>query len=153
MCLSGFTVFSLSTKMISPFYFIFKPMKEWPFQIKEKHPVMWPNIQNDPQQWDQWPQHLVRRIFGLISCSTSWVQYRWWIIFMEKLWITKAVQPSSLWQTNLKSTGPSVLTSYLQLISFPFFYDQIMQEQQFRIEKNHLVVRPNIQNDTQQWDQ
>ena len=35
---------------------------------------------------------------------------------------------------------------------FPLCFDaQTMQEQKLRIEENHLVVRPNIQNDPQQW--
>ena len=63
---------------------------------------------------------------------------------MENWVIAKAVRPPSLWQTNFKSTVLLVLTSYIQLIAFPFLYVQKMQEWQFCLKAKHLVVWTNI---------
>ena len=63
-----------------PFLYV-QTMQEWQFCLKAKHLVVRTNIKNYPQQWYQWPWHLARRFFGLSSCLTGWLQYRWWIIF------------------------------------------------------------------------
>ena len=83
------------------------------FVDQVKHLIVRPNIQYDHQQLYQFQRHLARRIYGLTTHSTDWLQYRWRIRLTENWIITKVVWPPSLCQKNIKTNGHSVLTSYL----------------------------------------
>ena len=76
--------------------------KNQKLRLEAKNLVMRPNIQNDNQQWYQWPQQLILRVSDLITRSTDWVYYWWLIRFIENWQITKVVRPPSLWQTNVQ---------------------------------------------------
>ena len=67
------------------------PYSNVKLRVKTKNLVVRLNQQNDFQQGDQCPRHLACRIFGLITSSTDWVQYRWKIMFTRKWRVTKAV--------------------------------------------------------------
>ena len=72
---------------------------------KQKNLVVRTNIQNYPRQWYRCPRHLALCDSGIITRLNNWLQYRWLIIFMYNLWITKSVWPPSLWKTDCKLTG------------------------------------------------
>ena len=74
-----------------PLYCDVQTIKEQNLQTEEKHLVMRKNIGNDPQQWDQWPRHLVHYISILTEYLSVWVHYQWQIIFTTNWQITEAV--------------------------------------------------------------
>ena len=69
----GFNISCWYKKKRSPICFDVQTMRDQKLHIKSNHIVMWMNIQNDPQQWYQWPQKLACWVSGIITSSTDWV--------------------------------------------------------------------------------
>ena len=83
---------------------------------------LWKNEQFNHQQWYQQPRNFEHHVYGIFTHSTEFIQYRHKQGGRKNSWFTAVVRPNSLCQKNQQTTGLSVLTSYLCLISLMWLF-------------------------------
>ena len=73
-------------------------------------------IQSPTLRSKSWPLWMLQ--FRPCCTQTGWIQYRYTQDYQKNGQFTAVVCPNSLWQSNWKTPGLSVITSYLCLIYF-----------------------------------